>query len=61
MWMGIIFTMETLDGTPRSDWTSAVIKLGLALTAGIMLAELGFQVIRRLRAGSKSEGTPAND
>lgn len=53
MWMGIIFTMDTLEGTPKGDWTSAAIRLGLVLTVAVVLVELVFQAFRLHRARSK--------
>lgn len=47
LWLGIVVTKGTLDGTPRGDWTSEVTKLGLILTMVVVLVSLADVAIRR--------------
>lgn len=58
-WVGIAFTFVTLDGLPRAEWTSEVVKLGLSVTVAIGLVEVVFQVIRRRR--DRSQGQTAEE
>ncbi len=47
MWMGIILTRTTLAGTPKDEWLSATIKLGLMITVLVVVVELIYQGLKR--------------
>ena len=53
-WVGIAFTFMTLDGLPREEWTSEIVKLGVSVTVAIALVEVVFQMIRR-RGGAQAQ------